>query len=145
MVRVTTSRGKRGISSTALRVPSRPNSKYASSTITTPGASHAIASTVSRLSAVPVGLFGEQTKTMSGWNTRTWALALLRAELEAAVRCPSSQPVPVALASSGCIEYDGENPMAVRPLPPKASSSCCWISLEPLAAHTLAAVMPCPT
>src|SRR6185369_16318593 len=60
MVRVTTSRGNRGSSVIALSVPGRANSAYASSTMTTPGAYDATASTVSRCNAVPVGLLGEQ-------------------------------------------------------------------------------------
>ena len=50
----------------------------------------------------------------------------------------------VASAIRGCIEYDGSNPSALRPGPPKACSTCWMISLEPLAAQTWAAVSPWP-
>ncbi len=53
-------------------------------------------------------------------------------------RGPEIQPVPVPRAMRPCIEYDGSKPIAVRPGPPKASRSSCWMtSLEPLAAQTL--------
>ena len=61
-----------------------------------------------------------------------------------AVRGGRTQRVPVFCAISGCIEYDGSKPSAARPGPPKASSSCCMISLEPLAAQSCRAVSPCP-
>ena len=46
---------------------------------------------------------------------------------------------------SGCIEYDGSKPTAVRPGPPKACSSCWRTSLEPLAAQTFVAPTGCPS
>ena len=77
IVRVTTSRGRPGSSDSALGVPSRPNSAYASSTTTMPGAASQIAAMRSRGTAVPVGLFGEVTKTTSGARSRTCAAAVV--------------------------------------------------------------------
>ena len=87
---------------------------------------------------MPVGLFGEHRNTTSGWYTRTCAIACSGVSSNLALRWPSSHLVAVTSASKGCMEYDGENPMAVRPGPPKACRSCCWTSLEPLPAHMFA-------
>jgi len=54
------------------------------------------------------------------------------------------QSVAVARAVSGCIEYEGSNPIALRPGPPKACSSCWMTSLEPFAAHTWRQLSPWP-
>ena len=66
MVRVTTSRGKRGSRRSAVAAVSRANSAYASSTTTIPGAAAQMASITPGVSAVPVGLFGEVRNTRSG-------------------------------------------------------------------------------
>src|SRR5579875_3079898 len=66
MVRVTTRCGYRGSRLTALGVPSRANSAYASSTTTSPGAASQTASITGSGAAAPVGLFGEVRKTSCG-------------------------------------------------------------------------------
>jgi hypothetical protein len=95
-------------------------------------------------SAVPVGLFGEHRKMTSGWCSSTNATADEGASPKDGSRRAPIQRVPVPAASSGCIEYDGPNPIAVRPGPPNACSNCCCTSLDPFAAHTCAVVSPCP-
>ena len=50
----------------------------------------------------------------------------------------------VLRAYSGYIEYVGAKLSASRPGPPKACSSCCITSLDPLAAQTMSGVMPLP-
>ena len=50
----------------------------------------------------------------------------------------------VTWAISGCIEYDGSKPSAVRPGPPNACSSCWMISFDPFAAQTSLPVRPWP-
>jgi hypothetical protein len=42
------------------------------------------------------------------------------------------------------MEYVGAKLSASRPGPPKAWSSCCITSLDPLAAQTMSGVMPLP-
>ena len=78
MVRHTTSRGLPGSRVSALGVPARANSMYASSTTTRPGAASYTSSTSARGTEVPVGLFGEVTNTMSGLVSRTCAAAVDR-------------------------------------------------------------------
>ncbi len=102
------------------------------------------ATTVSASTAVPVGLFGEQTKTTSGRSRAMAAVAAARSTVKSSLRGPEIHPVPVPRAISPCIEYEGSKPIAVRPGPPKVWSSCWMTSLEPLAAHTLAARTGCP-
>ena len=63
-----------------------------------PGASDAMPSITSRSTEAPVGLFGEQTNTTSGWNTRTCALACDRVNSKFIRRAPS-QLVPVFAAT----------------------------------------------
>ena len=118
-------------------MPARANSAYASSTTTMPGRCLGdrgdTASITSSGSAVPVGLFGEHRNTTSGRCSRDRGDGPLRVEPEVRPsRGTSIHPVPLAGAMSGCIEYDGLKPSAVRPGPPKACRSCCSISLEPL-------------
>ena len=89
IVRVTTSRGKRGQQRhRAAACPAGRTRRTPRRRSPCPGASAATASITSRSSAVPVGLFGEQRNTTSGWNTRTCALALLGGELEVRVAVP---------------------------------------------------------
>ena len=104
MVRVTTSRGNRGSSVSALGVPSRANSAYASSTTTMPGAAWHTASMTASGRAVPVGLFGEVRKTTDGRASLISGLARSGSMLKSASRHAASQPVQVTLAISGCIE-----------------------------------------
>jgi hypothetical protein len=87
-------------------------------------------------------LFGEQTNTMSGWYTRTCALACSASSSKLLRRVPPIQRVPVTVARSGCMEYDGRKPNASRPAPPNACSNCWRISFDPFAAHTFAEVSP---
>ncbi len=124
------------------------NSTYASSTITMLGpaacAASYSASTVSASTAVPVGLFGEQTNTTFGRSSAIAVRAASRSMVKSSLRGPETQPVPVPRAISACIEYEGSKPIAVRPGPPKVCSSCCSTSLEPLAAHTCSLVTRYP-
>ena len=112
-----------------------------------PGAASHTSSIVLSGSAVPVGLFGEARNTRSGWNSRTAATARPGSSpnpSSPASRAPGTQRVAVICVMTGCIEYDGSKPSAVRPGPPKASSSCCMTSLEPLAAQTCSLRQPVP-
>ena len=63
---------------------------------------------------------------------------------EEPARLATSHSVWVPSEMIGCIEYDGTNPIALRPGPPNACSSCCRISLEPLAAHKFSTPTPMP-
>ena len=143
-MRVTTSRGQRGSRVSAVAEVSRANSAYASSTMTMPGAAAQTAPITSGASAVPVGLFGEVRKTRSGWCSRIAARAGPGSSPKPASRAPLTQRVPVASAISGCIEYEGSKPSAVRPCPPNAWNSCWMTSLEPFAAHTWPGPSPWP-
>jgi hypothetical protein len=93
IVRVTTRRGKRGSRASALGVPARRNSAYASSTTTMPGATAQIASTTSRGSAVPVGLFGEASRTTDGWCSSIAATAASRSTVKSSARLPAIHSV----------------------------------------------------
>jgi hypothetical protein len=93
---------------------------------------------------VPVGLFGEHRNTTSGSCSRIQPTADAGVRPKSGSRNAPIQRVPVPAASSGCIEYDGPKPSAVRSGPANACSNCCWTSLEPLAAQTFAIVRPCP-
>lgn len=138
MVRVTTRLGRPSISdSSEARCE---NSTYASSTTTRLGRAACAASysrsTVSAATAVPVGLFGEQTNTTCGRCPAIASTAASTSMVKSSLRGPEIQPVPVPREISACIEYEGSKPSAVRPGPPKVWSSCWSTSLEPLAAQT---------
>ena len=88
----------------ALGVPSRANSAYASSITTRPGAASQIASISASGAAVPVGLFGEVRKTRLGlfsWMTRA---ARSGSRPKSSSRFAAAQPVQVTWAISGCME-----------------------------------------
>ncbi len=146
MVRVTTRLGRPASSgSSEARCE---NSTYASSTITRLGpaacAASYSASTVSAATAVPVGLFGEQTKTTFGRCSAMARVAASRSMVKSSRRGPEIHSVPVPREISACIEYEGSKPSAVRPGPPKVCSSCWSTSLEPLAAQTCSRVRAKP-
>lgn len=115
---------------------------YASSTTTIDGLAACAASysarTVSRGTALPVGLLGVVMKTTSGRCSAIAFPAAVTSIVKSSLRGPEIQPVPVPREMRPCIEYDGSKPIAVRPGPPKVCSSCWMTSLEPFAAHTLA-------
>ncbi len=144
MVRVTISRGWAGSRLSALGVPSRRNSPYASSTTTMPGAAAQMRSTTSSGSAVPVGLFGVASRTTAGRCCSIWASACSGSTVKSSSRRPVTQVVQVSRAYSGYMEYVGAKDSAVRPGPPKACRICSITSLEPFAAHTCAGVRPWP-
>ena len=104
MVRVTTRPGWRGSRVSALGVPSRANSAYASSTTTSPGAAAQIASMTSIGAAVPVGLFGEVRKTRLGWACLMARAASSGSRRKSSSRSTSIQLVHVTRAISGCME-----------------------------------------
>ena len=83
----------------------------------------------------PDGLFGLATKTMSGLRSLMACTATSASRLKSSARSATSHSVWVPSEMIGCIEYDGTKPIALRPGPPNACSSCCRISLEPLAAQ----------
>ncbi len=116
------------------------NSMYASSTTTMDGfaawAASYRAMTVSAGTRCRWGCWGWWTKTTSGRCSAIAFSAAGRSMVKSSPRGPEIQPVPVPRAMSACIEYDGSKPIAVRPGPPKAWSSCWMTSLEPLAAQT---------
>jgi hypothetical protein len=109
-----------------------------------PGAASPTASITASGSAVPVGLFGEVRNTTSGRSSLMTAAARAGSRPKPASRAAGTQAVLVARAISGCIEYEGSKPSALRPGPPNACSSCWMISLDPLAAQTCRRVSPCP-
>ncbi len=84
----------------------------------------------------PDGLFGLATNTTSGSRSPIAATAVATSRLKSAARVDSIHSVWVPFEMIGCIEYDGTNPIALRPGPPNACSSCCRISLDPFAAQT---------
>ena len=83
----------------------------------------------------PDGLFGLATNTTSGCVRRSRATATSTSRPKSSARLASSHSVWVPSEMIGCIEYDGTKPIALRPGPPNACSSCCRISLDPLAAQ----------
>ena len=125
-------------------MPGRANSAYASSTTTRPGAAAQTASIAARPRAVPVGLFGEVRNTTSGCSRRMCAAAWSASRPKSGSRAAGIHRVPVVFAISGCMEYDGSKPVALRPGPPYAWSSCWITSLEPLAAHSCGPASPWP-
>lgn len=121
---------------------------YASSTTTMDGLAACAASysarTVSRGTALPVGLLGVVMKTTSGRLSAMARSAAARSIVKSSPRGPEIQAVPVPRAMSACIEYEGSKPIAVRPGPPKVCSSCWMTSFEPLAAQTFSTPTRCP-
>src|SRR5262249_45383218 len=116
IVRDTARFGYVGSSETALGVPARRNSAYASSTTTTDPSAAAcatIASVTSIGNAVPVGLFGEASSTTDGRCREIAAIALLRSSVKSSARRPVTHAVLVSRAYSGYIEYVGANDSAV--------------------------------
>ena len=93
---------------------------------------------------MPVGLFGDGRSTTAGRCSRMRSRAASRSSEKSVSRRPTTQPVIASRAYSGYMEYVGAKLSAVRPGPPKACSSWSMTSLEPLAAHTWAGVMPLP-
>ena len=79
---------------------------------------------------------GLATNTTSGWWSTIAATAASTSRLKSSARAASIHSVWVPSEMIGCIEYDGTKPIALRPGPPNACSSCCRISLEPFAAQT---------
>ena len=144
MVRLTASRGRPGSRSSALGVPVRANSWYASSTTTTPGLASTSATTTSVGRAVPVGLFGLVTSTTSGRVSRIAATAASGSMVKSSARGKVTKAEWVSRAYSGYIEYVGAKLSTVRPGPANACSTWSITSLLPLAAHTLSAVRPWP-
>ena len=144
MVRETIRFGVEASSSSALGVPVRRNSPYASSITTTPGAAAQTALTVSSGSAVPVGLFGDGSSTTVGRCSAITARACSTSREKSSSRCPTTQPVLASRAYSGYIEYVGAKETATRPGPPNAWRICSITSLDPLAAHTCSGATPWP-
>ena len=64
----------------------------------------------------PVGLFGVVMKVKTGLCCLICACASFTLSEKSAFRTPSIHAVPVTLAISGCIEYEGVKPRAT-PLP----------------------------
>ena len=129
-MRATTSGRSSATSRIALR---SANSPYASSTTTKPSVAPSSASTVSAGSTVPVGLLGLHSKTSAGRCSATSARAAAGSTVKSAVRSPTTTAVPVMRAMCECRAYVGSKTAAVRPAPPKVSSSVWSTSLEPLA------------
>src|SRR5215210_192458 len=109
MVLVTASRGNSVSSSSALGVPGRANSAYASSTTTTPGAAVQMARTTSSPIAVPVGLLGLASSTTSGAVSAIAATASSASTVKSSRRGKVRQALWVFRAYSGYIEYVGAN------------------------------------
>ena len=86
-------------------------------------------------SAVPVGLLGRREDHVGALLGDGGDGGVGRSRLKSAARPPGTHSVWVPSEMIGCIEYDGTKPIALRPGPPKACSSCCRISLDPLAAQ----------
>ncbi|SIN58901.1 Uncharacterised protein [Mycobacteroides abscessus subsp. abscessus] len=80
------------------------NSPYASSRITTPGATSRIWRSASNGIDCPVGLLGLVTKTTSGLRSRTAATALPTSSEKSSERCACSHSVWVPSEMIGCIE-----------------------------------------
>ena len=139
---MTASRGWRGSSDSALGVPALRNSAYASSTTTMPGATSTSVSMSDSGRAVPVGLFGEASRTTDGWCCSIAASAADNSIVKSSARRPTTHRECVSRAYSGYIEYVGANESTVRPGPAKACSTCSITSFEPLAAHTFSARRP---
>ena len=93
---------------------------------------------------MPVGLLGLGSSTTDGRRSSTSSRAASRSSEKSSARWPVTHSVIASRAYSGYIEYVGANDSAHRPGPPKACSSCSITSLDPLAAHTMSAVMPVP-
>ena len=91
-----------------------------------------------------MGLLGLGSSTMLGRRSSTSARARSRSSAKSSSRWPTAHSVRVLRAYSGYMEYVGAKLSASRPGPPKACSSCCITSLDPLAAHTISGVMPLP-
>ena len=92
---------------------------------------------------MPVGLFGLGSSTTAGRCLSISVPAWSRSSEKSSSRWPTTQSVLVSRAYSGYIEYVGAKLSAVRPGPAYAWSSCSITSLEPLAAQTCSAAMPC--
>ena len=110
--------------------------------MTMPGADSAIARVVSKGSAVPVGLFGEVSSTISGCSTEISSVARATSIVKSSVLGAVIHRVCVSRAYSGYIEYVGVNDNADRPGPANAWNSWVIISLDPLAAHMWSALRP---
>ena len=109
-----------------------------------PGAAAQTASMTASGVADPVGLFGEVRKTRSGWCRLTAAAASAGSRPKSLARSAAIHLVEVVWLISGCIEYDGSKPSALRPGPPKTWNNCWMISFDPFAAQVLALVRSCP-
>ena len=102
IVRVTTSRGWPGSSASALGVPGAGELGVRLVDDRPCRAPRAPRRSRPASSAVPVGLFGEQRKTTSGWCTRTWATRARRGQPEVRVaRGRRSSGCRCRAASSG--------------------------------------------
>ena len=84
--------------------------------------------------ALPVGLFGEQTKTTSGLASTT-ADTLSSESAKPSSRVSDTISVCVSQAMREWSRYVGSSTAARRPTPPYACRSCVRISFEPFAAH----------
>jgi hypothetical protein len=97
---------------------------------------------VSKLTAVPVGLFGLVINTTSGRVSSTAAWAASGSMVKSSRRGAVYHSLWVSRAYSGYIEYVGVNESTRRPGPAKANSTCNITSLLPLAAQICSAVNP---
>jgi hypothetical protein len=97
--------------------------------------------TISTGCVLPVGLFGEQTKTTSGRCAKTSATSCVR------IRHGSSSDVRtsslfVTQTSRECIAYVGSNRTTRRAGPAYAWRSCRRISFEPFATQVPSSMWP---
>ncbi len=72
--------------------------------MTMPGAAAQIVSITSSGSAVPVGLFGDASRTTSGWCCVSWSRAYATSMVKSSARRAATQAVCVSRAYCGYIE-----------------------------------------